>query len=126
MEFRLLGPLEVSNEGRLVELRAKERTLLAVLLLHANEAVSSDRLIDELWGEQPPATASKVLATYVWQLRKTLGPIIETRSPGYVIAVSPEELDAARFEAVVARAQSEPPAEAAATLREALDRAGKA
>lgn len=121
MDFRLLGPLQVWDDGQPVELRAKERTLLAVLLLSVNETVSSERLIDELWGERPPASAPKVLATYVWQLRKTLGPAIETRSPGYAIAVSADELDTARFAALSARAMTEPAAEAAATLREALD-----
>ena len=59
MEYRILGPLEVLDGDRLVALgTGKERALLAVLLLHANEAVSRDRLIDELWGERPPATAA--------------------------------------------------------------------
>ena len=63
MEFRILGPLEVLDDGRQVELpRLKERVVLAVLLLHANEFVSRDRLIDELWGEAPPPTARKALA----------------------------------------------------------------
>jgi predicted ATPase/DNA-binding SARP family transcriptional activator len=120
MEFRLLGPLEVSTDGGPLELRAKERTLLAVLLLHANETVSSERLIDEIWGESPPVSAAKVLATYVWQLRKTLGETIVTRSPGYAAVVSPEQLDTARFDALVARAEPEHPVEAAAALRGAL------
>ena len=62
-----------------------------------------------------------MLATYVWQLRKAIGPIIETRAPGYVISVSPDRLDTSRFDALLARAQTEPAAEAAATLREALE-----
>ena len=120
MEFRLLGPLGVWVDGRPVELRAKERTLLAVLLLHRNETVSSERLIDELWGDSPPTTAQKLLATYVWQLRKALGDLIVTRPPGYAAVVAREQLDTARFEALLARARDERPAEAAATLREAL------
>jgi WD40 repeat protein/DNA-binding SARP family transcriptional activator len=122
VEFRVLGPLQVAENGHLLELgAAKERTLLAVLLLHANETVSTERLIDELWGERPPASAAKLVATYVWQLRKVLGGVIVTRSPGYVAVVPPEQLDVGRFELLVAQAQREQPAEAAATLREALE-----
>ena len=74
MDFRILGPLEVVADGRVVRLNAaKPRALLAILLLHANEPVSSDRLIDDLWAGRPPATAAKVLQTYVSQLRKALG-----------------------------------------------------
>ena len=74
MEFRLLGPLEVVEHGRVLELGgARQRALLAVLLLHANEVVSVDRLIDELWGRTPPATAAKSLQVYVSRLRKELG-----------------------------------------------------
>ena len=62
MEFRILGPLEAYDEGGQLALQgAKQRALLAVLLLHANEVVSADRLIDELWGESPPASAAKAL-----------------------------------------------------------------
>src|SRR4029450_13729866 len=59
------------------------------------EAVSTDRLVDELWGPRPPASAAKLVATYVWQLRKTLGETIVTRSPGYAAVVSPDQLDTA-------------------------------
>jgi len=73
MQFRLLGPVEVVDEGRpLVLGSAKQRALLAILLLHANEVVSRDRLIDELWGEQPPASAPHSLEVYVSRLRKAL------------------------------------------------------
>jgi len=65
MKFRILGPLDVSNDSRPIALDApKQRALLGVLLLHPNETVSTERLIDELWGERPPATATKVLQTY--------------------------------------------------------------
>lgn len=96
--------------------------MLAVLLLHANEPVSTDRLVDELWGSRPPATATKLVATYVWQLRKALGEsTIITRPPGYAAVVSPDQLDRARFDELVARGQAEKSADAAKTLREALD-----
>ena len=75
MDFRILGPLEVERDGRPLTLgAAKPQALLALLLLHAGEVVSSDRLIDGLWGEEAPATAQKALQVYVSQLRKALGP----------------------------------------------------
>ena len=100
MEFRILGPLEVLEEGRPVALGgAKQRALLAVLLLHANEVVSRDRLIDELWGGEPPDTAHTALQVHVSQLRKLLGrDTIVTQTPGYLIRVSDGELDLHRFE----------------------------
>ena len=73
MDFRILGPLEVTDEGReLVIASGKQRALLAILLLHANEVVSSDRLIEELWGEEPPASAAKSLQVHVSRLRRAL------------------------------------------------------
>ena len=90
MEFRILGPLQVVDGEREIALGSpKERALLAVLLLHAGEVVSRDRLIDELWGEAPPPTAGKALNVYVSQLRKTLDgdAAIATRPPGYAIEV---------------------------------------
>ena len=85
MRFRILGPLEVLDGPRSVQLGApKPRTLLGVLLLHANEAVSIDRLVDELWGERPPATAAKLVQGYIHALRKQLdGDTLVTRAPGY-------------------------------------------
>ena len=85
MEFRLLGPLEVRENGRAIELgAAKQRALLAVLLLNANRVVSTDTLIESLWGERAPETAVKALQVYVSQLRKAVGrDRIVTRSPGY-------------------------------------------
>lgn len=110
MEYRILGPLEVLDGDRPVALgTAKERALLAVLLLHANEAVSRDRLIDELWGERPPATAAKAVQVYVSQLRKALavnGGAIATRTDGYVLEVDTDRFDSARFEQLVAEANS--------------------
>ena len=101
MEFRLLGPLEVRKDGRVVPVGgAKQRALLAILLLHANEVVSRDRLIDELWAERPPGTADHSLDHQVSRLRKTLEPseLLVTRSGGYVLEVEPEQIDVRRFE----------------------------
>ena len=122
MEFRILGPLEVVEHGRSLTLHGhRQRSLLAVLLLHANEVVSTERLIDDLWGEAPPATAAKSIQVYVSRLRKELGDgRLATRTPGYLLRVEPSELDAARFEQLVAEAGPGPPARTAELLREAL------
>jgi DNA-binding SARP family transcriptional activator/streptogramin lyase len=106
VEFRILGPLELIGgaDGAPVE-APKLRALLGVLLLHPNEVVSNERLIDELWGERPPATAGKIVHTYVSQLRRVLGAdAIVTRPPGYLLHVESGELDAERFHALVAEA----------------------
>ena len=104
MEFRILGPLEVLDGERVIALQAaKQRALLGVLLLHANEVVSRERLIDELWGERPPATAVKVVQSYVSQLRRRLGrETIATRGPGYLLRVKEDAVDATRFRRLVA------------------------
>jgi DNA-binding SARP family transcriptional activator len=122
VEYRVLGPLEVEEDGRLLKLGgAKQRSLLAALLLRANEVVSRDRLIDELWGASPPDTAPTALQVYVSQLRKALGrDLILTQPPGYLIRVSDGELDLHRFERLVAKARAEEPAQAARLLREGL------
>jgi DNA-binding SARP family transcriptional activator/DNA-binding beta-propeller fold protein YncE len=122
MEFRILGPLEVLEEGLSVALGgAKQRALLAVLLLRANEVVSLDRLINELWGGEPPDTAHTALQVHVSQLRKLLGrDTIVTQTPGYLIRVSDGELDLHRFERLVATSHMEEPAQAARLLREGL------
>jgi DNA-binding SARP family transcriptional activator len=122
MDFRLLGPLQVSDGERSLALGGvKQRSLLAVLLLQANELVSADRLIDRLWERGPPATASKGIQVYVSRLRKTLGEgRLATCAPGYVLRVEPEELDLARFEQLAAEARSASPEGAARKLREAL------
>jgi YVTN family beta-propeller protein len=100
MEFGILGPLQITERGRVVALgAAKQRALLAVLLLHANEVVSSDRLIEELWGEQAPGKAAKSVQVYVSQLRKVLGDgRLETRARGYALQIDPGALDAERFQ----------------------------
>lgn len=133
MEFRILGPLEVRREGQSLVLGGpKQRALLAILLLHANEVVSSDRLIDLLWGENPPGSAAKVLQVYVSQLRKILEPdtggehgVLVTTPPGYVLRTERDAFDLHRFEDLVTaarRALSDgAPAEAAGSLAEALE-----
>src|SRR5215218_3437821 len=92
MDYRVLGPLEVRDgEESLPLARAKQRALLALLLLHANRVLSRDRLIDELWGDAPPATAVQSLQVYVSRLRKLLPPeTLLTRPPGYLLEGEPE------------------------------------
>src|SRR3954454_329441 len=104
MEFRVLGPLEVRDGDRALPLAsAKQRALLALLLVNADHVVSRDRLIDELWGDHPPETAVQSLQVYVSRLRKLLPPeTLSTRPPGYVLEVEPAELDLQRFEQLLA------------------------
>jgi DNA-binding SARP family transcriptional activator len=104
VEFRILGPLEVVRDGEPVALgAAQQRALLAVLVLHRGHAVPMDRLIDDLWGERPPATAAKTVQVYVSQLRKTLGSdVIVTEARGYRLAAAPEQVDADRFDMLAA------------------------
>jgi len=108
MEFRILGPLEVFENGRRLDVGgAKQRALLAILLLHANEVVSTDRLIDALWEDDAPETGRKALQVYVSQLRKTLGKErIATRSPGYRLQVEPDELDLSRVQRLLDNGQA--------------------
>ena len=126
MDFRILGPLEVLDEDQPISLGgSKRRAVLALLLLHANETVGADRLIDELWGEQPPATAAKTLQVHVSRLRKELtGDVLVTRGSGYELVVDPEDLDAHRFEARFGEGRSEladgRPEHALAALEDAL------
>lgn len=107
LDFRILGPFEVVEGQRAVALGApKQRALLAILVLRRGEVVSSDRLIDQLWGERPPATAAKTLQVYVSHLRKALGnEVLLTRGGGYVLAAEPGQVDAERFEALVTDAR---------------------
>ncbi len=111
MNFELLGDLGVVSDGERVRVAGhKQRALLAVLLLHANEVVSADRLIEDLWGEEPPAQAAKSVQVHVWRLRKALASVsggangegrLLTRSSGYVLRVEPGELDVAELERLV-------------------------
>ena len=102
MEFRILGPLDVTHEGRAVPVAgARQRELLALLLLEAGRVVSADRLMDELWGEHQPAAGAAALRVRLSQLRKTLragGDVLVTRPPGYVLLVPRDGLDLWRFE----------------------------
>jgi DNA-binding SARP family transcriptional activator len=109
MEFRILGPLEVVENEREVDLGgAKQRTLLAILLLHANEVVSTDRLIDALWEEAAPDTGRKALQVYVSQLRKAIGrDRLQTKPPGYVLLVERDQLDLERFQRLAASGRFE-------------------
>jgi DNA-binding SARP family transcriptional activator len=124
VEFRILGPLEVVDQGRPVPLGgARQRALLALLLTRANEVVSTERLIDELWGARPPATAANALQYHVSRLRKALAPseAIVTEQRGYLIRVGPDELDVLRFERLLEQAEQSPPEVATELLRQALD-----
>src|SRR5829696_2352220 len=112
MDFRILGPLEALDGGERVALGgSKRRAVLALLLLHPNETVGSDRLIDELWGEGPPATAAKTLQAHVSRLRRELaggaeGPIV-THGHGYELRGGADELDSHRFERLLGEARAE-------------------
>src|SRR5947209_2429385 len=121
MRFLVLGPLEARLDGRELELGAgRQRALLALLLVHAGEALSTERVIDALWDEQPPASAAKVVQGYVSQLRRSLSAkAIETRGSGYVLHDA--DTDAAEFEGLLEAARDQPPRHAAATLRSALE-----
>jgi DNA-binding SARP family transcriptional activator/tetratricopeptide (TPR) repeat protein len=116
----VLGPVEAWDDGRELALGpVRQRALFALLHLNAGDVVSTDRLIDGLWGERPPASAAKLVQGYVSQLRRALPPeTIVTRAPGYLLR--PGETDAAEFEGLVDRARDETPEDAATTLREAL------
>ncbi len=98
MEFRILGPLEVLDDGLPLPLGGKrQRALLALLLIRANEVVPTDRLVEELWSGLPPPTAGKILQNNVSRLRKAIGDRLETRAPGYLLRIEGGELDRDRF-----------------------------
>jgi len=108
LKYRLLGPIEAHHDGQTLDLGTyKQRALLALLLIHANAVVSTDRIIDELWGDDPGRDRQNTLWVNVSGLRSALEPdrekrtegsILLTRSPGYVIAVDSDNVDTARFE----------------------------
>jgi DNA-binding SARP family transcriptional activator len=122
VEFRILGPLEVVQDGKAVVLgAAQQRSLLAVLVLRRGEAVPIDRLIDELWGEKAPATAVKTVQVYVSHLRKALGAgVIVTEGRGYRLAVEPQQVDVSEFELLCAAGRRALASGDAAQARERL------
>lgn len=111
MEFKVLGPIEVSEEDRVLDIGPRlPRTLLALLLIDANTVVSLDRLLDSLWGDHPPATAATALQNYVARLRRVLEGerlartpprVLVTQAPGYVLRIDADQIDARRFEALL-------------------------
>ena len=115
VRFRVLGSLEVEVDGALVELGgARQRAVLAVLLMHANEPVATDRLVSESWGETAPATATKTAQVYVSRLRRALGNDTLTTTPaGYLLRVPQGALDTDELEELRARAREADPREAA-------------
>ena len=126
MEFRILGPFDVVEDGEALVLGSgRQRALLAFLLLNANHAVSIERLVDELWGDTPPEKAVKVIQTYVSRLRKLLpeGTLVTT-PPGYLARIEPAQLDLHRFERGLEEGQrrlvAHEPAAASTALGEAL------
>lgn len=106
MQYRVLGPLEAWDGERAIPLGGrKQRLVLAILLLRANQVIGTENLIDDIWGDDPPKAARITLQSYVSNLRKALGGCLERQSGGYVLRVAHEELDAERFEALVAEAR---------------------
>jgi DNA-binding SARP family transcriptional activator len=132
VEFRLLGPVEVLEDGRPLPIGgAKERAILALLLVHANELVARERILDEIWGADAGEAATKSLRVRMSELRKALeggagaGELLERRRTGYVLHVDPMRFDVHRFERLVERgalalAQGSPEA-ASGALRDALE-----
>jgi YVTN family beta-propeller protein len=127
LDFRILGPLQVLDDGRTVELGgARQRTVLAILLLHRGETVPTERIVDLMWGEQPPATAVKTVQVYVSHLRRALvADVISSSRGGYVLMVGAECVDAQRFERLLdegrAALVADDPESAAALLRTAQE-----
>jgi ABC-type transport system substrate-binding protein/DNA-binding SARP family transcriptional activator len=131
IDYRILGPLEVSANGRVIEIGGpKLRALLVILLLRANESVPRDVLVHELWGEQPPVGAQHSLDVYVSRLRKSLdaaaaGPVVVTRPGAYSLRLAEGQLDALRFENLVEQGRAalaaNEPGQAAEKLRAALE-----
>ena len=118
----MLGPLEAQIDGAPVPLGGpKQRALVAILLIHANDVVPLDVLIDELWEGTPPPSAPAQVQNCVHRLRKLLGAdALETRTPGYRLCVAPDQIDARRFEQLLQEVRAMPTRERAAALREAL------
>jgi DNA-binding SARP family transcriptional activator len=121
--FRLLGSLEVEQGAKAVEIGGqKQRAVLAILALNAGRVVSTDRLVDLLWGEQPPKTAVTSLQNFISQLRKGLGAnLVVTKSPGYLLNVPADQVDVNRFERLLGEARALEPESRGRKLREALE-----
>jgi basic membrane lipoprotein Med (substrate-binding protein (PBP1-ABC) superfamily)/DNA-binding SARP family transcriptional activator/truncated hemoglobin YjbI len=130
VDYAILGSLEVLVDGQVLDLGPpKQRALLAVLLLHANQTVATDRLVDLVWGDRPPRTAAHSVQIYVSDLRRRfeaagLPEVIATRTPGYVLHADADAIDAVRFERLLLSAEDQvrggDPAVGATTLRTAL------
>ena len=130
MEFRILGPMEVREGTRRLDVPGgRARALLAMLVLHAGDAVPSERLVDELWGEKPPPTANTVVQMHVLKLRKLLEPdrealghptLLVTQGSGYRLAISPGDVDAGRFKQLLDQAAGQPAEPRSRLLTEAL------
>src|SRR5689334_14368763 len=118
ISFGLLGPLEVTSDmGVLRVSGGRQAAVLALLLIHAEQVVSIDRLIDELWGGVAPPGSAKTVQVHISHLRKLLGAgLIETHGRGYAVRLGKCQLDTRRFAELVERARREAPAEAADTL----------
>lgn len=134
VDFGILGPLQVVAGERPVVLgAAKLRATLTVLLVHANQFTSLDRLVDELWEDRPPSSAAKLVPQYISQLRRSLepdrdrrrhaGPLLETRPRGYLLHVEGDALDADRFRAMVERSRCLARRDAAQAAADGLRRA---
>jgi len=123
LEFRILGPLEVSDETGPIALGGqRQRALLTVLLLEAGRVIPTDRLVDLLWGEEAPKTATTSLQNSISRLRRELGEdVLETRAPGYVLRAEAQQVDAGRFEQLLRDARQAPPEERRNTLQRALE-----
>ena len=122
MEFRLLGWMQVLDEGRdVTPARPKQRALLALLLLRAGDLVTVDEAVDVIWGERPPPTARNAIHGHIAALRRLLGPgRLETQGAAYALQVEPDELDVHRFERLLTDSRERPPRERTRLLAEAL------
>src|SRR5947209_5543505 len=130
MDFRILGSTEVLDRTRRVELPAgRGRALLALLILNAGEPVAAERIVDELWGEDPPRTAGTVVQGLVSRLRRAFHPgrakgspseLLQTVGKGYRLALDPESIDANRFKQLLDDARGASPEERSAKLSDAL------
>ncbi|WP_062443247.1 BTAD domain-containing putative transcriptional regulator [Herbidospora daliensis] len=129
-DFRVLGPVEVLSEGRAVDLGPrKQRAVMALLLTHAPRVVALDQIIDALWQDEPPSSATGTLQAYIFQLRKALEPersprtparVLRTREPGYLLDIDPDQIDSHRFLRAMEQAEAAPPDQVEKILTPAL------